>query len=89
LQVCWLWQFSVHCSLESSSQALAQRLDTTGLPPAVRASIEAQRSKLAAAETPNARGREAIDDAFVAGYRAVLLVAVGLSLAQRPLVRRC
>jgi len=62
-------------------QALAQRLDTTGLPPAVRASIEAQRSKLAAAETPNARGREAIDDAFVAGYRAVLLVAVGLSLA--------
>ena len=61
--------------------ALAKRLDAAALPPAARAAIEAQRSKLAAAETPDARGREAIDDAFVTGYRAVLWVAVGLSLS--------
>jgi EmrB/QacA subfamily drug resistance transporter len=61
--------------------ALAQRLDSLALPPAERAAIEAQRSKLAAAQTTDARGREAIDDAFVVGYRAVLWVAAGLSLA--------
>jgi EmrB/QacA subfamily drug resistance transporter len=61
--------------------ALAHRLDAASVPPAVRAGIEAQRSKLAAAETADPRGRQAIDDAFVAGYRAVLWVAVGLSLA--------
>lgn len=61
--------------------ALTKRLDTAALPPAVRAAIEAQRSKLAAAETPDRRGREAIDDAFVDGYRAVLWAAAGLSLA--------
>jgi EmrB/QacA subfamily drug resistance transporter len=61
--------------------SLARRLDTAALTPVVRAEIEAQRSKLAAAETPDARGRLAIDEAFVTGYRAVLWVAAGLSLA--------
>jgi EmrB/QacA subfamily drug resistance transporter len=60
---------------------LTRRLDNLHLVPAVRAQIEAQRSKLAAAETGDARGRQAIEDAFVAGYRAVLWVAVGLALA--------
>jgi EmrB/QacA subfamily drug resistance transporter len=61
--------------------ALERRLDTAAIAPAVRTQIEAQRSKLAAAVTTDARGRRAIDEAFVAGYRAVLSVAVGLSLA--------
>jgi EmrB/QacA subfamily drug resistance transporter len=61
--------------------ALERRLDNLDLAPAVRAHIEVQRSKLAAAETSDARGRHAIDEAFVAGYRAVLWVAVGLALA--------
>jgi len=61
--------------------ALAHRLDTASVPPAVRARIEAQRSKLAGAETADPRGRQAIDDAFVAGFRAVLWVAAGLALA--------
>ena len=61
--------------------ALERRLDSLALAPAVRVEIEAQRSKLAAAETADARGRQAIQEAFVAGYRTVLWVAVGLALA--------
>jgi hypothetical protein len=61
--------------------ALSRQLDSLDLAPAVRAEIEAQRSKLAAAQTGDARGRQAIEGAFVTGYRAVLWVAVGLSLA--------
>jgi EmrB/QacA subfamily drug resistance transporter len=61
--------------------ALERRLDSAGLVPEVRAKIEAQRSRLAAAETTDARGRQAIDEAFVEGYRAVLWVAMGLALA--------
>ncbi len=61
--------------------ALDRRLESLALPPPVRTQIEAQRSKLAAAETADARGREAIDESFVTGYRTVLWVAAGLALA--------
>ena len=61
-------------------RALERRLDGLGVAPAVRAGIEGQRSRLAAAETADARGRQAIEEAFVSGYRAVLWVAVGLAV---------
>jgi len=61
--------------------ALTSRLNRIDLPSAVRSQIEAQRSQLAAAETSDTRGRRAIEESFVAGYRAVLWVAVGLALA--------
>ena len=61
--------------------ALERRLDHLDLELAVRAQIEAQRSRLAAIETSDARGRQAIKDAFVAGYRMVLWVAAGLAIA--------
>jgi EmrB/QacA subfamily drug resistance transporter len=60
---------------------LERRLDGLSVAPAAREKIEAQRSRLAAAETEDAHGRQAIDEAFVAGYRIVLWVAAGLSLA--------
>jgi EmrB/QacA subfamily drug resistance transporter len=60
---------------------LTRKLDSLNLAPPVRTEIEAQRSKLAAAETGDARGRRAIAEAFVAGYRTVLWVAAGLALA--------
>jgi EmrB/QacA subfamily drug resistance transporter len=62
-------------------RVLDRRLDTLALAPAVRQRIDAQRSQLGAIETGDARVRRAIDEAFVAGYRTVLWVAVGLSLA--------
>jgi len=61
--------------------ALDRRLDKLALSLPVRSQIEAQRSKLAAAETEDARGRQAIQESFVAGYCMVLWVAAGLALA--------
>lgn len=61
--------------------ALTRRLDGLGLPAAERARVEGERAKLAAIATKDARARGAIDEAFLAGYRAVLWTAAGLALA--------
>jgi hypothetical protein len=37
--------------------------------------------KLAAIETDDAQARQAIDHAFVSGFRTIALIAAGLSLA--------
>ena len=60
---------------------LDRELNTLAVAPAVREQVWSQRSKLAAAEVEDPRGREAVGEAFVAGYRAVLCVAAALALA--------
>jgi EmrB/QacA subfamily drug resistance transporter len=60
---------------------LERRLESLGVAAPVRVQIKSQRLRLAAAETKDLRGRQAIDEAFIAGYRTVLWVAMGLALA--------
>jgi EmrB/QacA subfamily drug resistance transporter len=71
---------------------LARRLDQLDLPRAARVAIDAQRIRLAAIEIPawlapaaRARTAAAINDAFVAGFRSVALVAAGLAAASAAL----
>ena len=61
--------------------ALDRNLSHAGVSPATTAHVEAQRSRLAAAETDDALARQAIGEAFVAGYRIVLWFASGLAVA--------
>jgi MFS family permease len=61
--------------------ALTRQMNGLGLSPAERTDIEAQRSKLAAIETKDARARQAVEESFVAGYRTILWVAAGLAVA--------
>jgi EmrB/QacA subfamily drug resistance transporter len=61
--------------------ALDRRLDSLHLAPPVRAEIEAQRSKLADVNTPDPRVKQAVKEAFVAGYRSALWIATALALA--------
>jgi EmrB/QacA subfamily drug resistance transporter len=63
------------------NRVLDQRLNGLGVPPTTRAQIDSQRPKLAAIEISEPRSREAINESFVAGYRAVMGIAVALALA--------
>lgn len=60
---------------------LDRRLDRLSVSSELRQQIDLQRSKLAGIETNNPDARNAIAESFVAGYRTILWVAVGLSLA--------
>lgn len=60
---------------------LDQHLDRLGVPAAARREIENQRAQLASAETTDSRARQAVGESFVAGYRAVVLVAAVLAVA--------
>ena len=70
------------------SGSLDARLETLDLPPAAEQQLEAEKVKLGAAEAPDGLDaatagavERAIEEAFVSGYRAVMLVAAGMSLA--------
>lgn len=60
---------------------LDRRLSSLSLPAAVLEHIEIQRPKLAAIETDDARVRKAVEESFVAGYRAVVWIAALLGIA--------
>ncbi len=66
---------------DAFQSALDRNLNRLGVSPAATAHVEVQRSKLAAAETDDPSARQAIDEAFVAGYRIILWVASGLAVA--------
>jgi len=60
---------------------LTRKLDALSVPSTVRAQIEGQRSKLAAIETKDVLGRQAIEGSFIAGYRAIAWSAAALAVA--------
>lgn len=60
---------------------LTRSLASLNVEPAIRTQIEAQRNKLAAIETSDPSGRQAVEQSFVAGYRTILWLAAGLALA--------
>lgn len=66
---------------------LDQRLTALNVPPAVQQMLVDQRVKLAGAEVPASAGEfkpvleQAIDQAFVSGFRFVMLIAAGLAVA--------
>jgi MFS family permease len=63
------------------NRALDQRLHSLALPAAVQSEIDVQRPKLAGAQTADSRGRLALDESFVAGFRVVACIAALLGLA--------
>jgi EmrB/QacA subfamily drug resistance transporter len=63
------------------NRSLDRRLSSLNLPAQVREQIEMQRPRLAAIETDDARGQEAIRESFVDGYRVVVWIAMFLGIA--------
>jgi EmrB/QacA subfamily drug resistance transporter len=73
--------------LHTFNAGLDQRLLTLGITPEVRQALDQQRSKLAAAEVPTSLDstqrqtlKQAVDGAFVSGFRRVTIVSAGLAL---------
>jgi EmrB/QacA subfamily drug resistance transporter len=73
--------------LTTFSRSLDQRLAKLDLSPEIRQVLSAERTRLAALEAPasappelRAGVRTAVDEAFVDGFRRVMLVAAGLAL---------
>ena len=63
------------------SKALDRNLDALNVPAPARREIVAQRRNLAAVQTTDRAGREAVDAAFIAGYRIVMWIAAALAIA--------
>jgi MFS family permease len=65
----------------SFNRSLDQRLSGLSLSHTERRAVDQQRPKLAAADSSDPRIRQAIAESFVSGYRVILWIATGLSLA--------
>jgi EmrB/QacA subfamily drug resistance transporter len=63
------------------NRELDRRLNDLALPREIRQQIDAQRPRLAATQTDDPRGRQAIQESFIAGYRLVLWTAAALAAA--------
>ena len=63
------------------NRELDRRLDEMAVTPDVRTQIDKQRDRLAAIETTDQNARRAVAESFLAGYRLVLWIAAGLSVA--------
>jgi hypothetical protein len=68
--------------------ALSQNLDALHLAPAVSSAIEAQRDRITGIQIPAGVGpathgslQLAVNDAFISGFRAAMLVGAGLAFA--------
>lgn len=63
------------------NHSLDRRLDTLPISTAERRQIDEQRPKLAAARVEDKQAQQVIAESFLAGYRRIILVAVGLAIA--------
>jgi EmrB/QacA subfamily drug resistance transporter len=61
--------------------SLERRMNSLSLPVATRNQIRSQQSRLAAANVQNRDGQKAIAESFIAGYRVISWISVGLALA--------
>ena len=75
-------------------QALTERLDRLDLPAGIQQAMSEQRVNLAAAQIPPEAGpdlraplEQAVKEAYVAGFRWVMLAAAGLALASAIIAR--
>jgi EmrB/QacA subfamily drug resistance transporter len=62
------------------NRALTHSLDQLALSPEALQSINRERPKLAGAETSDPRVRRAINEAFLSGYRDIILISIALSV---------
>ncbi len=62
------------------NRALDKSLAQMGLSPVLRESVDRERSKLAGLQTSDLRIRQAVDRAFLSGYRDVIWISVALAM---------
>jgi hypothetical protein len=60
---------------------LDRRLAAIAMSPEERGMVAAERSKLAAAELPSSALKEAFDESYVAGFRALMIACAALGVA--------
>jgi hypothetical protein len=65
----------------SFNRSLDRRLSSLAVSPTERQSVDRQRPQLAAAESFDPQVQQTIAESFVSGYRVILWIATGLSLA--------